>query len=88
MPERNRISSPGLESLGNLPSEKEYHDHIDTGPEVHEHLEKLAGSVRRRKWHVLVFMLACITVGLGVGLGVGLTRDRRLYKLCRLRFLF
>lgn len=72
-PRSNRVSSPGLESINNLPSEKEYCTPTNSAPEVDE--RPIGDSRKHKRWIVCVFaLLLCIAIGLGVGLGVGLTR--------------
>ena len=85
-PRRNRVSSPGLESLKDLVDkdgknanvdqpEKEYFTPYHTAPEVHERPTRNPKKQKKLLFGVIA-LATCILVGLGVGLGLGLTRNK------------
>lgn len=78
------LASPGLESVRDEDTDKEYIRHPETEKEavVHPSQRQLRGSRERRSlcglrrpWFFAILgALVCIAIGLGVGLGVGLSR--------------
>lgn len=77
------LASPGLESVRDEDTEKEYIRHPETEKEavIYQPRRQSGGSGQRtlcglrRPWFFAILgALLCIAIGLGVGLGVGLGR--------------